>query len=291
MTEKPLSSAPPSGTLYVVATPIGNPEDITLRALRVLGEVDWVAAEDTRLTGRMLRDHRISTQLISFFEHNEQRRTEALIQRLAAGETGALVSSAGSPTVSDPGYRLVSAAVRSGIRVVPVPGATAATAALSASGLPTDAFVFVGFAPKKPAALRRFLEELATERKTLVFYESPLRIVSLLQAAEAAFSDRDAVLAREMTKAHEEFVRGRLSEIRRRLAQRAAVKGECTLLVAGAPEAGEPDDAVLQAAVGAALDSGMGVSEAAKTIAHRHRTAKRRVYALAVRIQKQKGNG
>ncbi len=272
-----------------MATPIGNPEDITLRALRVLEEVDWVAAEDTRHTRRMLRRHGISARLISFFEHNEKRRTGELIRRLADGRSGALVSNAGTPTVSDPGYRLVTAAANAGIPVVPVPGPTAAAAALSASGLATDAFVFIGFPPKKPKALGRFLKELAFEEKTIIFYESPARIVSLLQAAEAAFSDREAVLAREMTKPHEEFFRGRLSEIRQDLSARAAVKGECTLLVAGAARDAGPPSAELESALEEALSQGMGVSEAARTIAARFRVPKGRIYRMALEIKNRSG--
>ena len=282
------STKPNAGTLYVVATPIGNPEDITLRAIRVLAEVDWVAAEDTRHTRRLLGRHGLSAPLISFYEHNEQRRTAELIRRLAEGTSGALVSTAGTPTVSDPGYRLVTAAAKAGIPVVPVPGPTAAAAALSASGLPTDAFVFVGFPPKKPNALRRLLERLAADEKTLIFYESPVRIVSFLEAAEAAFSDRRAVLAREMTKPHEEFLRGRLSEIRRVLSERAAVKGECTLLVAGSTDAGEPSEAVLAEAVGQALDAGLSVSAAAKTVAGRYSVPRGRVYETALALKKRR---
>jgi 16S rRNA (cytidine1402-2'-O)-methyltransferase len=277
-----------AGTLYVVATPIGNPEDITLRAIRVLGEVDWVAAEDTRCTRRLLKHHGLSAPLISFYEHNEQRRTGELIRRLAEGSSGALVSNAGTPTVSDPGYRLVTAAAKEGIPVVPVPGPTAAAAALSASGLPTDAFVFVGFPPKKPKALHRFLERLAAEEKTLIFYESPVRILSFLEAAEKVFSDRRAVLAREMTKPHEEFLRGRLSAIRGALSDRDAVKGECTLLVAGASDAGPPSADDLAEAVRSALDAGMSVSEAAKTIAGRYRLPKARVYETALALKKNR---
>jgi len=274
------------GTLYVVATPIGNPEDITLRAIRVLGAVDWIAAEDTRFARRLLYGHDVSARLISLYEHNEQRRTPELMRRLVAGESGALISNAGTPTISDPGYRLVSTAAAAGIAVVPVPGPTAAAAALSASGMPTDAFVFLGFPPKKDKALRRFLERLESEEKTLIFYESPVRIVSFLRAAESVFSDRRAFLAREMTKPHEEFLRGRLSQIRRRLTERKAVKGECTLIVAGAAVR-QPADAELTAAVKEALAQGMGVSEAAKTVAARFGVARGRVYPMALGIRKR----
>jgi 16S rRNA (cytidine1402-2'-O)-methyltransferase len=274
------------GTLYVVGTPIGNLEDITLRALRILSEVDWIAAEDTRRTRRLLRHHGLDAPLISYFEHNEQRRTPQLLERLSKGESGALVTSAGTPTVSDPGYRLVSAAAQAGIPVAPVPGATAAAAALSASGLATDAFVFLGFCPKKPRQMERFLETLATEEKTLIFYEAPTRILSLLEAAEAAFSDRRAVLAREMTKRHEEFLRGRLSEIRRQLQGRPAVKGECTLLVAGAADARKPSDEQLVPPIARLIEEGISVSETAKSIAERYGVPKARVYKMALEMKK-----
>ncbi|MCF8051825.1 MAG: 16S rRNA (cytidine(1402)-2'-O)-methyltransferase [Desulfobacterales bacterium] len=275
------------GTLYVVGTPIGNLEDITLRALRILSEVDWIAAEDTRRTRILLRHHGLeAAPLISYFEHNEQRRTPSLVDRLSKGESGALVTTAGTPTVSDPGYRLVSAAAKAGIPVAPVPGPTAAAAALSASGLATDAFVFLGFCPKKPGQMERFLQKLAAEEKTMIFYESPTRILSLLEAAETVFGDRRGVLAREMTKRHEEFIRGRLSEIRRRLQDRPAVKGECTLLVAGETEAPKPSDAQLTAPVAQLLKEGMSVSEAAKTIAEQYGVPKARVYKMALEMKK-----
>ncbi len=270
-----------------MGTPIGNLEDITLRALRILSEVDWIAAEDTRRTRILLRHHGLeAAPLISYFEHNEQRRTPLLVDRLSKGQSGALVTSAGTPTVSDPGYRLVYAAAKAGMPVVPVPGPTAAAAALSASGLATDAFVFLGFCPKKPGQMERFLQKLAAEEKTMIFYESPTRILTLLEAAETVFSDRKGVLAREMTKRHEEFIRGRLSEIRRRLQGRPAVKGECTLLVAGAAQAPEPSDAQLMPVIAQRLKEGMNVSEAAKTIAGEYGVTKARVYKMALEVKK-----
>ena len=172
--------AVPPGTLYVVATPIGNPDDITLRALRVLAEVDLIAAEDTRKTGQLLAHHGIEGRLAAYHEHNEDRKTPELIDRIQAGASVAVVSDAGTPSVSDPGFRLVRAALAAGLPVVPVPGVSAAVAALSVSGLPTDAFVFVGFAPRKSTARRRLLERLAPLSETLIFYESPRRITGLL---------------------------------------------------------------------------------------------------------------
>ena len=222
-----------AGILYVVATPIGNREDITLRALRILEAVDIVAAEDTRVARRLLSHHQISKPMISYHEHNEDERAPQLIHRLTQGESVALVSNAGTPSVSDPGYRLIKAAVAQNIRVVPIPGVSAAISALSASGLPTDRFVFVGFLPKKPGKRKKELSDLSTEKGTILFYESPRRIVDLMEALISLFGDRYSVLSREMTKSHEEFIRGQLSDIIFDLNQRPAIKGECTLLVTG----------------------------------------------------------
>ena len=223
-----------AGILYVVATPIGNREDITLRALRILEAVDIVAAEDTRVARRLLSHHQISKPMISYHEHNEDERAPQLIHRLTQGESVALVSNAGTPSVSDPGYRLIKAAIAENIRVVPIPGVSAAISALSASGLPTDRFVFVGFLPKKPGKRKKELSDLSTEKGTILFYESPRRIVDLIKALIPLFGDRYSVLSREMTKSHEEFIRGQLSDIIYDLNQRPAIKGECTLLVSGA---------------------------------------------------------
>ena len=222
-----------AGILYVVATPIGNREDITLRALRILEAVDIVAAEDTRVARRLLSHHQISKPMISYHEHNEDERAPQLIHRLTQGESVALVSNAGTPSVSDPGYRLIKAAIAENIRVVPIPGVSAAISALSASGLPTDRFVFVGFLPKKPGKRKKELSDLSTEKGTILFYESPRRIVDLMEALISLFGDRYSVLSREMTKPHEEFIRGQLSDIIFDLNQRPAIKGECTLLVTG----------------------------------------------------------
>lgn len=222
------------GVLHVVATPIGNLEDITLRALRILGEVDLVACEDTRRTGSLLRRHGISTPTTSFFEHNERRKSPALLAALRSGKSVALVSDAGTPGLSDPGYRLVRDARRDGLPVVPVPGPNAAVAALSVSGLPTDRFLFVGFLPSRPGPRRRALLDLAAARPTLVFYESPVRVLAALVDLVEVLGDREAFLCREATKAHEEYVRGRLRDIHGHLSARGAVRGEIVLVVAGA---------------------------------------------------------
>jgi 16S rRNA (cytidine1402-2'-O)-methyltransferase len=219
------------GALYVVATPIGNREDITLRALDILREVDLIAAEDTRKSGNFLAHYQIKNRLISFHEHNEkkrtpEKRTPELIGKLLAGMTIALVSNAGTPLVSDPGYRLIEAAIAEKIMVTPIPGVSAATAAMSVSGLPTDSFVFIGFAPKKKGKRLKFLTQLSAEPRPLIFYESPRRILSLMEEIISCMGDRNAVLAREMTKVHEEFIRGTVSQILKTIRVRSAFKGE-----------------------------------------------------------------
>src|SRR5262245_39878087 len=231
------------GSLFVVATPLGNLEDITLRALRVLREVRLVACEDTRRTAKLLNAHGIRAATTSYFEHNEQWKGERILEVLRSGGDVALVSDAGTPGISDPGYRLVRQARAEGIPVIPVPGPSAAVAALSVSGLPTDRFLFVGFLPPRPQARRSALEALRASPETLVFYGSPLRAVAALDDMRAVLGDRDAFLCREATKLHEEYVPGRLAELRGLLASRPEVKGEIVLVVTGAagdvPAAGE----------------------------------------------------
>src|SRR5712671_4659196 len=205
--EKSLPPLTP-GTLYLVATPIGNLEDITLRALRTLKECDVIAAEDTRRTGQLLKHFEISKPLLSYFQFNEARRSEEIIERLRRGETVALVTDAGTPGISDPGERVVRAAVNAGLRVESVPGACALVAALTASGLPTDEFHFIGFLPHKSGQRRNQLEALKSFEGTLVLYESPYRIEKLLAELNEVFPDRQVVLARELTKKFEEFLRG-----------------------------------------------------------------------------------
>jgi 16S rRNA (cytidine1402-2'-O)-methyltransferase len=219
------------GVLYVVATPIGNLDDITLRALATLREADILAAEDTRHTRKLLTRHGIHAQLTSYHDHNKEEKAPVLIARLRAGQSVALVTDAGTPLVADPGFFLVRECHRAGLKVVPVPGPCAATAALSAAGLPTDAYTFLGYLPPRSAARRRRLEALAEHPHTLVLYESPHRLPRCLADALAALGDREAAVCRELTKLHEEIVRGPLSELAARYAK--GVKGEITLLIAG----------------------------------------------------------
>jgi len=220
------------GTLYLVATPIGNLEDITLRALRTLKECDVVAAEDTRRTGQLLKHFEISKPLLSYFQFNEAKRSEEIIGRLKRGEKVALVTDAGSPGISDPGERVVRAAVNAGLRVEAVPGPSALVAALTASGLSTEEFHFIGFLAHKSGQRRRKLEALKTFEGTLVLYESPYRIEKLLTELNEIFGDRQVVLARELTKKFEEFLRGTPAELLQTLAKRS-LKGEFVVMMEG----------------------------------------------------------
>jgi 16S rRNA (cytidine1402-2'-O)-methyltransferase len=267
-----------TGTLYIVATPIGNLEDITLRARRVLRECDWIACEDTRQTRKLLEHLDISKPLVSYYEHNEAARAAELVAKLQAGAKVALVSDAGTPLISDPGYRVVTAAIDAGISVVPIPGVTAAMSALSASGLATDSFRFCGFLPAKSSQRRKMLEQLKQETCTLIFYETPHRIVDALKDVEAAMGSRPAVVARELTKIHEEFLRGSAAQIRATLAARPSVKGEITLLIGKAESAGAADDTPLEDAVRAAEKQGLSRMDAIKQVAKTRGLSKREVY-------------
>jgi 16S rRNA (cytidine1402-2'-O)-methyltransferase len=229
-----------TGTLYLVATPIGNLEDISQRALRTLREVDVVACEDTRRTRVLLNHFGIKTKTISYHEHNERARAEQLCEDMHAGKSVALVSDAGTPLISDPGFRIVQAAIARQIAVVPIPGPTALVAALVASGLSSDEFLFAGFLPARANARQAKLEELRTVSLTLVFYEAPHRIAATLKVALEVFGDRSAVVARELTKLHEEIARGRLSELTKRFGADSTTRGEIVLIISGADEsAGE----------------------------------------------------
>lgn len=271
----------------MVATPIGNRDDITLRALKILKGVDVVAAEDTRHTGRFLKHHEIKSKLISYHEHNEKERTPALIERLKAGASIALVSNAGTPALSDPGYRLIKSAIESNIKVTPIPGVSAAITALSVSGLPTNSFVFIGFPPKKKAKRLKLFDKLTTVSGTLIFYESPRRILKLVEEIHSIMGDRPAVLSREMTKLHEEFTRCSLSQMLDHLRQGHEIKGECTLLVGA--DKGSPDASL--ASLMDELNQGLKkkdatVSRLSKALARRHGIPKSVVYQKAVEIKR-----
>ena len=248
----PTSDGAVGGVLWVVATPIGNMDDMSPRALAVLGSVDLVAAEDTRRTGLLLTRQGIRARMVSLHEHNEEARVPRLVRALSEGRTVALVSDAGTPLISDPGFRLVAAAAEAGVVVRPIPGPSAVTAALSVAGLPTDRFVFEGFLPARAGARRASLERVRFEPRTLVWLESAHRIVaSLADAAEVLGSERRAVLARELTKRYETVLRGSLEELSRRVASDPEQqKGEFVLIVEGGtepPPMGRPVDDVLDA--------------------------------------------
>jgi 16S rRNA (cytidine1402-2'-O)-methyltransferase len=232
--DSPLPPLTP-GTLYLVATPIGNLEDITFRALRVLRECDVVAAEDTRHSGQLLKHFGISQPLLSYFQFNEAKRSEEIIERLRHGGKVALVTDAGSPGISDPGERVVKAAIAGGFRVEAVAGPCALVAALTASGLPTEEFHFIGFLPHKSGQRRNQLESLKTVPGTLVFYESPYRIVRLLGELNEVFPEREVVLARELTKKFEEYLRGKPAALLE-IAQQRSLKGEFVVLIAPMPK-------------------------------------------------------
>jgi 16S rRNA (cytidine1402-2'-O)-methyltransferase len=225
----------PTGTLYIVATPIGNLEDITLRALRILKEVDLISAEDTRHTRHLLDRYQIETPLTSYHDHNKEEKAPVLVARMLDGDSVALVSDAGTPGISDPGYFLINLAIDQDIPVVPIPGATAAIAALSISGMPTDSFIFEGFLPAKRQARITRLKDLATEERTIIFYEAPHKIIRTIEDMIEIFGNRKAVITRELTKIHEETIRGTLLDIRQHLLD-GSIRGEFTVLVHGAAE-------------------------------------------------------
>lgn len=266
------------GTLYVVATPLGNLEDITFRAVRILREVDRIACEDTRHTRRLLDHYSISKPAVSYHEHNERERTEDLVQRLLTGENIALVSDAGTPLISDPGYRLIEACAEVGIAVVPIPGPAAVVTALSASGLPTDSFYFGGFLPPKSGQRRRALESVLELDCTLVFYEAPHRLIDTLEDVAAVMGSRKVVVARELTKMHEEFARGPATQVAASFSSRESVKGEITLLIdKPSPVTREP--ASIRSAFERHVNSGLSRMDAMKATARECGVSKREVYA------------
>jgi len=273
-----------SGLLYLVATPIGNLEDITLRALRILREADVIACEDTRHTRRLLDHYGIQKPTVSYHEHNEAERASELIEKLRDGAMIALVSDAGMPLVSDPGYRLVRAAIESGIPVQPVPGPSALLTALAASGFPAGSFYFGGFLPPKSGQRKKTLEGIAEHPGTLIFYEAPHRILETLETVDQLMGARPVVVARELTKIHEEFLRGTAAEIRAVLAARDAVKGEFTILI-GKPVEPAPDETPLPEAVESMVSLGTPRMDAIKEVARRRGLSKREVYDALLRAK------
>ncbi|HEY4086841.1 MAG TPA: 16S rRNA (cytidine(1402)-2'-O)-methyltransferase [Bryobacteraceae bacterium] len=269
-----------SGRLYVVATPIGNLEDITYRAVRILKEVDWIACEDTRTTRRLLDHYGISRPTLSYHEHNETGRAAELIARIQQGETGALVSDAGTPLLSDPGYRLVHAAAEAGVRVEALPGPSALLAALVVSGLPTDRFLFAGFLPAKQGQRRNVLESVAEEAATLVFYEAPHRITETLEDITATLGQRPVVVGRELTKLHEETLRGTADEIRKSLITRDAIRGEFVVMIGKAEASEGGSDVPIETMIETLIGAGIERMDAIKTVARERGLSKREVYKL-----------
>lgn len=270
------------GTLYVVPTPIGNLEDITLRALRVLNEAALIAAEDTRTTGRLLAHYEIATPQISYHEHNKLARLDRVLDALAAGDV-ALVSDAGTPGLSDPGYELIRAALDAGVLVEPLPGASAVIPALVGSGLPTDSFTYLGFLPRRSGARRAALEAVRDAPRTLVMYEAPHRLLAALEDVREVLGEREVCVVRELTKLHEEFWRGPVSGAIERFTE-TAPRGEITLVVAGAGRAPERAwaEAEVRAALAERLAAGLSRSAAAKAVSDQSGWPRRKVYDLDV---------
>lgn len=269
------------GTLYIVSTPIGNLEDITLRALRILKEVDVIAAEDTRHTKKLLAHYNIATALTSYYDEVEAEKAARLAKELERGKNVALVSDAGTPTLSDPGFRLVQAAIRSGAAVVPVPGPSALLAVLSASGLATDRFAFEGFLPAKRRERREKIQALAAETRTLAFYEAPHRIRETLGDMLELLGDRAAVVGREVTKLHEEFIRGRLSDALATVGAKEP-RGEITLVVAGFAGEKRPAETTLKDEIGALLSQGLRVKEIAEILGEKFDYPKKDIYRMVL---------
>jgi 16S rRNA (cytidine1402-2'-O)-methyltransferase len=281
-----------TSTLYLVATPIGNLEDISLRALRILKEVDLIACEDTRRTARLLNHYGIRTPRESHHEHNEASHTRRILALLREGKSVALVSDAGTPLLSDPGYALVSACREAGIPVAPIPGASASVAALTASGLPADSFFFAGFLPSRRSLRKKRLQEIASVPATLVFYEAPHRLLAMLEDAIEALGERRACCARELTKVHEEWLRGTLPEILAALRGRPQVQGEVTIIVDRGKAASAPAPASWPASMAEHLEAEMqrtGVSQkdALKAIARQRGISRREAYRQLVLSRKQ----
>jgi len=270
------------GVLYLVATPIGNLEDITLRALRVLRKVKLIAAEDTRTTAKLLARYHIRTPMVSFFEHNELVRQDEILRALETQDV-ALVSEAGMPAISDPGYRLVQAAIAAGVPVIVVPGPSAALAALAVSGLPTDSFIFLGFLPRRRIARQRLLASMRDERRTIVCFEAPHRLLAALEDIYQICGDRSLVIACELTKMYEEVWRGMVSEGLAHFRQ-TAPRGEFTLVLAGAPGRREPawGEARVRQALTELTAHGMSRRDAAAQVAEMARWPRRAVYRLTM---------
>ncbi|NEQ35556.1 MAG: 16S rRNA (cytidine(1402)-2'-O)-methyltransferase [Okeania sp. SIO3I5] len=274
-----------SGSLYIVGTPIGNLEDTTFRAIKTLQKVDLIAAEDTRHTGKLLQHFQIQTPQLSYHQHNEQSRIPELIEKLNQGKTIALVTDAGMPGISDPGYELVKACIETNISVVPIPGVTASITALSASGLPSNKFIFIGFLPTKIKPRQEQLEKLSNSLETVVLYESPYRVLQTLEDLEKVLGrDRKIVLARELTKLHEEFWRGTVGEAIIHY-QNNQPKGEFTLVIAGAePELPVLSEETIKQELQELFAQGISRSQASRQLAQKINLSRSKIYQIALKI-------
>jgi len=273
------------GKLYIVGTPIGNLEDVTLRALRILKEVDIIACEDTRTTRKLLSRYGIDKPLLSYHEHNESARAEEIASLLAEGKSVALVTDAGTPCISDPGYRAVRLASERGFEVLPVPGPSAAIAALSVSGLPTSGFVFLGFPPRTKKALAELLGRVKDYPETLIFYESPNRIAKSLAVMLDTLGDRNVSLGREITKLYEETMRGKISEVLKRIEEKGGVKGEVTLVVEGAgKKSAAPGAEAVDGLLEAYMEEGLSLKDAVKRASEETGASKSSTYKRALEI-------
>jgi 16S rRNA (cytidine1402-2'-O)-methyltransferase len=273
-----------TATLYIIATPIGNLEDITYRAVRILGEVDLIAAEDTRHSLKLLNHFNISKPLTSYFDHNQQFKGERILHALRQGKSVALVSDAGTPCISDPGYNLVRDAVAEGIPVVPIPGACAAIAALSGCGLPSDNFTFAGFPPARQGKRRAFLANMALLPGTLVLYEAPHRLEETLRDIQTVLGDRQIVVARELSKIYEEFIRGSVPEVMAAVAQGKA-RGEIVILIAPGVAVQEPTEALDTLLLRLLDEEGLSVKDAAKKASIITGTSRNEAYSEALRLR------
>ncbi|MEE2997008.1 MAG: 16S rRNA (cytidine(1402)-2'-O)-methyltransferase [Pseudomonadota bacterium] len=275
--------------LYIVATPIGNLSDLTERAYDILATVSLVACEDTRVTGKLLSSRGIRTKLVAYHDHTPQSVRDGLIESLKNGETVALASDAGTPLVSDPGYKLVAAAIEADIHVTAAPGPASPLAALVLSGLPTDRFLFGGYLPSKEKARREVIREFAALRATLIFLESPRRLTSSLSALASHLGDRAASVARELTKVHEEVVRGRLSELAEKYFREGQPRGEVVIVI-GPPERAPPDDEDIDTLLDGAL-SRMSLRDAADAVASATGAPKKYVYRRALEVKRRTASG
>ncbi len=274
-----------SSKLYIVSTPIGNLEDITLRAINILKEVDLIACEDTRTTKKLLSRYQIQKPLTSYHEHNEIEKAKELLSILQEGKSIALVTDAGTPGVSDPGFRIVKLASENGVQIFSVPGPSAAIAALSISGLPTSGFTFLGFPPRQKKRLIDYLERLKDYPETLIFYESPRRVIKTLETAAEVFGERNASLSREITKLYEETLRGKLSEIKELLESRESLKGEFTLVIEGnSQDKGEFDSDTIDDLLLYLKKEGLSLKDAVMQVATDSGVSKSKIYKKALQI-------